>query len=86
MHTIPDAVVLTAPDGCTQYLARVVETSLRDMSPHAVLEVPCPTPDVRAALAEWCSSAGLRVLDSSEHSVTGRLLVENTPSRERSAA
>ena len=56
----PDAVLI-APDRCTPYLQRAVDTSLRDMASGAVLEVPCPNLGTRVELAEWCLRGGRRV-------------------------
>ncbi len=71
----PNAVVLTAPDGCTKYLVEVVEHTLRHMDAGAVLAVPGDRFD-QAGLAEWCLNSGHRLLNP--HDGWGDLLVENT--------
>ncbi len=81
MSPKPHAVVLTAPDGCTNYLKKAVEKSFRQMDARAILEVPCPDVDTRAELADWCLSAGIRIVEPFEHAELGRLLVENNPAR-----
>ncbi len=76
-HSVPtaDAVVITAPDGCTTYLLRAIERSLDDMDPGAVLDVPC-NPTDRIDIAEWCLAAGKRVLDP--WADVGHVFSENT--------
>ena len=63
-HT-PNAIVMTAPDRCTKYLVHAVETSLDQMDPGAVLEVPCDSQG-RGALAEWCLASGRTPLNLDE--------------------
>ena len=78
MSSTPDAVVLTAPDGCTKYLQRAVEQSLADMAPGAELEVPCD-PFSRIDLAEWCLTTGHRITNPFDHWEVPYLRIENTP-------
>ena len=52
-----DAVVMTAPNGCTKYLLHAVEQILDLMDEDTVLEVPCDSIS-RIDIAEWCLSAG----------------------------
>ena len=80
MNPINADAVLIAPDRCTPYLQRAVDTSLRDMAPGAVLEVPCPNLGTRVELAEWCLHGGRRVLNPFEHWGNPRVLIENTSS------
>ncbi|MEL7159095.1 MAG: hypothetical protein AAFN30_21230 [Actinomycetota bacterium] len=79
----PNAVVLTAPDGCTKYLVEAVEQALDHMDTGAVLAVPGDRFD-HADLAEWCLGNGKRLLNPFDG--LGDLLVENTPTEMRQAA
>ena len=85
--TTPDPnAVLIAPDGCTKYLASTVQRDLKHMQPDAVLEVRCASPIDRIDLAEWCLSAGKRVLNPFDHWNVKTLLVENTHKPDAAAA
>jgi hypothetical protein len=81
MARTPDAVVLTAPDGCTKYLLAAVERSLADMAPQAVLEVPCDSMS-RLDLAEWCLRGGRRIVNPFDHWERAALWIENTSAAE----
>ncbi|MEM9038862.1 MAG: hypothetical protein AAGD33_03090 [Actinomycetota bacterium] len=75
MSRHPDAVVLTAPDGCTTYLQSAVEITLREIRPGSIVEVPCD-PYSRIDLAEWCLTAGHRTVNPFEHLHIDHLLIE----------
>ncbi|MDW3176492.1 MAG: hypothetical protein R8J94_03785 [Acidimicrobiia bacterium] len=71
----PDAVVMTAPDGCTKYLLSAVERSLEEMDDGALLEVPCD-PFSRLDIATWCLEAGRTPLNPSDE--FDSLFIKNT--------
>ncbi len=71
----PNAVVLTAPDGCTKYLLSAVERSLEEMDEGAVLEVPCDSSS-RMDIATWCLEAGRTPLNMRDD--FGGLFIKNT--------
>ncbi len=72
----PSRIVLTAPDGCTKYLAASVESTLAAF-PGATVAVRCTESETKLDLAEWCLRSGRRIANPFAHYLDDTLQIED---------